>query len=398
MGNFNTIELTKLVLLATTEDPQEKQRLIKEITALSEEESGDCWERLLKFTDKEISKMPKYFKSRFRTQGLWANIRKRKRGNSINYEVRCRNHGYNISASGTTQEEAKERFIEKLHLIDSGIEQYNVPTTFQGFAMYYFENYRKRKVKARTYRGDLCRLNKHIIPHFSTIPLKSIIAKQCQDLIDRLDHKGMSKTADEVFSLLNCIFKYAIAHGIILRNPLATVFHQTHERKHGRALTKQEEAILLSQTTGNERLCFAIALYSGLRPNEYYTIQRNGDILTAINSKRKNNKVEYKRIPINPMLAPIIQDTQEFKFPSQQTLWKKIKIILPGTTLYNLRTTFYTRCKECGVADAARDEMVGHSLGALGNTYTDLSNDYLIQEANKIHYDLPPILPPNKII
>ena len=47
MGYFNTIELTKLVLLAATEDPQEKQRLIKEITALSEEESGDCWERLL---------------------------------------------------------------------------------------------------------------------------------------------------------------------------------------------------------------------------------------------------------------------------------------------------------------------------------------------------------------
>ena len=167
MGNFNTIELTKLVLLATTEDPQEKQRLIKEITALSEEESGDCWERLLKFTEKEISKMPKYFKSRFRTQGLWANIRKRKRGNSINYEVRCRNHGYNISASGTTQEEAKERFIEKLHLIDSGIEQYNVPTTFQGFAIYYFENYRKRKVKERLLRerkGDTLKtlLRKHI--------------------------------------------------------------------------------------------------------------------------------------------------------------------------------------------------------------------------------------------
>ena len=118
--------------------------------------------------------------------------------------------------------------------------------------------------------------------------------------------------------------------------------------------------------------------------------------MTAINSKRKNNKVEYKRIPINPMLAPIIQDTQEFKFPSQQTLWKKIKIILPGTTLYNLRTTFYTRCKECGVADAARDEMVGHSLGALGNTYTDLSDEYLIKEANKIQYELPPILSPKK--
>ena len=58
-------------------------------------------------------------------------------------------------------------------------------------------------------------------------------------------------------------------------------------------------------------------------------------------------------------------------------------------TLYDLRTTFYTRCRECGVADAARDEMVGHSSGVLADAYTDLSDAYLIQEANKIKYALP---------
>lgn len=60
--------------------------------------------------------------------------------------------------------------------------------------------------------------------------------------------------------------------------------------------------------------------------------------------------------------------------------------LFPKHKLYDLRTTFYTRCQECGVADVARDEFVGHSLGALGNAYTDLSDEFLIREANKLNY------------
>jgi integrase len=57
-----------------------------------------------------------------------------------------------------------------------------------------------------------------------------------------------------------------------------------------------------------------------------------------------------------------------------------------GHKIYDLRTTFYTRCRECGVADAERDEFMGHSAGALVNTYTDLSDEYLLKEISKLNY------------
>jgi integrase len=160
-----------------------------------------------------------------------------------------------------------------------------------------------------------------------------------------------------------------------------------HEKEHGTALTKEEEKQLLTATSDTEyQLMFALALYTGMRPNEYKTARREGDFIICVNSKRKTEKVEYKRIPISPMLAPYIQNTKKLFFYKDYTLREKIKEILPNHKLYDLRTTFYSRCIECGITDLARDLFVGHSLGTLGNTYTSISDEYLLNEMLKFYY------------
>ena len=61
----------------------------------------------------------------------------------------------------------------------------------------------------------------------------------------------------------------------------------------------------------------------------------------------------------------------------------------------NSNQQFYTRCVECGVAEPALKEFVEHSLGPLGNAYTDLSDDYLLQEGKKLNrWGCSPRLPP----
>lgn len=92
------------------------------------------------------------------------------------------------------------------------------------------------------------------------------------------------------------------------------------------------------------------------------------------------------------MLEPYI--TENPVIQSDRYIERRYKRILPGHKLYDMRTTFHTRCKECGVDKAAMDEMVGHSSGELERAYTDLSDEYLIREAKKIKYSLPPILSP----
>ena len=209
----------------------------------------------------------------------------------------------------------------------------------------------------------------------------------CQELIDRLSEQGKGKTADDVYSLLNMIFKAAVKHNIIHTNPMDMVFHTKHEQQHGTALTKEEENLLLSSMAGTpQQLMFAIALYTGMRPNEYETAKLEGDFITAINSKRKNGKVKYKKIPITPMLKHYLVGVDKIEFSSLRILRDRFNKLFPKHKLYDLRTTFYTRCQECGVADVARNEFVGHSLGALGNAYTDLSDEFLLREGNKFNY------------
>ena len=165
------------------------------------------------------------------------------------------------------------------------------------------------------------------------------------------------------------------------------VFHKKHEREHGTALSKDEEKKLLTETAGTPyQQMFAVGLYTGMRPNEYFTAKVEGDFIVANNSKRKNGKVELKKIPITPMLAPYVKEGDELKFFRLEQIRHKFNGILPGHKLYDLRTTFYTRCTECGIAEAAIKKYVGHALGGLADTYTDLSDDFLLKEGKKFVY------------
>lgn len=265
--------------------------------------------------------------------------------------------------------------------------QNGIPTTFTAFSMYYFENFRKKKVTEKTYYSDCRRFERYLKPYFKEKPLKSITAKDCQKLLDQIEESGKGKTVDEIYSLLNVILKIAIKHRLIGYNPLEIVFHVNHENKHGSALTKDEENKLKTSLKNSNLLpAFMILLYTGLRPNELASIKIENGFIIAVNSKRKHKRTEYKKIPISSMLAPFIPDVGNINLSSPDYLRRVFKDILPNHILYDLRTTFNSRCKECGISEHALKHFMGHSLGALGNAYTDLSDEYLIKEMAKFKY------------
>ncbi len=358
---------------------------------------------IFKFTKQEILKMPKQFRKEFRTAGCTAHVLKRKSGkNNWNYLIRYRRNGYYVVASSNNLEEAKRKFIEKLYAADQTQKQQTfktvvapspptevngIPVTFDGFANYYFETFYKRKVCKESYRITQSNYRNHVLPHFGNVPLSAITAHKCQELIDKLVDEDKARTSENVATMLNMLFSAAIKHSVLQHNPMDMVFHTKHQREHGKALSKDEEIKLMEETAGTPyQLMFAVGLYTGMRPNEYKTAKIEGEFIVANNSKRKNGKVELKRIPINPMLKPYLENIADLSFVRLEQMRNKLKIILPNHKLYDLRTTFYTRCTECGVAEVAIKKFVGHTLGGLADTYTDLSDEFLLRESAKLNY------------
>ena len=380
-------EATQLMLKSASESITLER--LKKITGF-DSRGQDNEEVFWRFSAKELSLMPKTFRKEFRTQGCTAHVRKRRSGkNSWNYEIRYRRNGYNITASANNLDQAKHKFIEMLGSAEKCVKnkERTIPSTFDKFANYFFEKFYKRKVGQSTFRVAMSNYKNHVFPHFGDMPLKSITADKCQELLDRLIDEDKVRTEENVFTMLNMIFKAAVKHGVMAHNPIDMVFHTKHEREHGKALTKDEEKLLLSSTAGTQyQTMFALALYTGLRPNEYKTAVIDGDFIVANNSKRKNGKVESKKIPITPMLAPYLEGVKELHFTRLEQIRHKFNGILPDHKLYDLRTTFYTRCMECGVAEVATKTFVGHALGGMADTYTDLSDEFLYTEGQKLKY------------
>ena len=379
----DTITCEALLSLLSKESIQKEQTIKRRDETL-----------FLKFTNKEISNMPERFRKEFILQDKVVHCLKRKSGKrTYNYMIRYRRNGLYIVATSNNLEEAKAKFITKLNEYGSGKTDKQsrsktvngVSTNFHEFSTYYFENYRKRKVSEQTYYNDMCRYKNHVKPHFEDKDVDEITPAECQKLLDGFLEKGMTKTNNEIYSLLNGIFKMAIAHNLINQNPLSIVVIEKHHSKHGRALTKEEEKILLEKNkdTKYEKI-FALGLYTGLRPNEYETARAEGDFIVAKNSKRKGGKVEYKKIPISPMLKPYFEQEKSIDMPGLQYIREQFNKALPNHILYDLRTTFYTRCEECGVAPPARDHFVGRSSSVLNTTYTDMSDEYLLREGLKL--------------
>lgn len=347
-------------------------------------------DRLLLFTEKEIIKMPKHFRKIFRTQGCKAHVRKRTTGRyNCSYEIRYARKPYNthpISASGTTLEEAKARFIEKLNnYIPQDDTTPTVPTDFDGFAIYWLDNFHKRKVCVETFKHSIVRYKKHVKPILGNRKLKDITALDIQRLLDSLiDRKRLE---EDTYSMLNQIFACAVKFGLIRLNPVGMVFHQMGEREHGKRIEKDEEERLMSAYADTPfQIVFAVMMYTGLRPNEYATATIEGNFIKAINSKRKNGKIEYKKIPITPMLRPYLVGITELPKVNFKTLDRRYKAILPNHKLYDMRTTFQTRCSECGIPDNVIGVWMGNSIGKLKDTYTDFSDEYLLKEAEKLLY------------
>lgn len=349
----------------------------------------DSEKALLKFTAKEISRMPKFVRNLYKLKGgTFAHIRKKENGT---YEIRYRRNGINLSVSSKNLECAKERFIEKLNALSTSAGNKNV--TFAEFASTWLDVVKRPHVQSKTLDDYDRILKNYINPHVGNVAVKNIRPMELQKILSEQLENGNGRTATMIYTVLKPIFDFAVGEELISRSPMALIKKPKYEVQHGEALSLEEERALVKRLLSSEsplRFAFLFVLYTGIRRSELTTAEISDKWVVVVTAKaRKGESKKKRKIPISPMLRPYLRKmTKKALSQDLATLTHEFPKFAPGHHLHDLRHTFITRCQECGIPREVVSLWAGHKADntMTSNVYTHFSEEFQLKEAEKLTY------------
>lgn len=353
---------------------------------------------VLKFTKKEISNMPTSFRNVFAVNDLIVRYRLRKDGV---YEARFHRQGIDIEVSSKDLTVLKQKFIDKLNNKDDGRKSKKQNKSDKTFAEYADEwlNIKRVTTKPTTYKEYVRMLNHDILPAFGELKAADIDRSDLQNFLLTYVDKGVLRTAHKLYLVLRCIFDM-IADDYDIPTPMKKVVVPNYLCKKGSAFTYEEEQKLINYCLSNLNKdtshALMVLLYTGLRRSELASLNViNGVWLECDTSKERMGKNVVKRIiPFTPMMKRVLPyiDFEKAKNVNLSSLHTTMKRIFPQRHLHELRYTFITRCKECGVHgevvmlwDGHEEDKTVHS-SRIDRGYTDFSDEFMLREADKVDY------------
>lgn len=361
-----------------------------------------------KLSTKEILYMPKKIQNLFAHDDKLIPYRFHKGV----FEVHYRKNGLNIYASSKDFQEMKRKFIDLLSRAEPlpKVNPYTINRTAVHYERCYdilFADYvdqwlamKKVTVKASTYAEYERLCEKNLKVAFQDMPIVQMTRGMIQEYLFKFIREGKARTAQKLHLLLTCIFDLAV-EDLEIKNPMKKIELPYHESKKGSAFTKQEERKLVDYCIKNKNRAatsaLLILLYFGLRQSELAGITVENETLTCTTSKQLKGRIEVKRhIPFTPMAKKVLSyvDFEKAKETKQRTIASAMRRLFPNHHPHELRYTFITRCKECGVNPEVVMLWDGHSFDKDVKTtevdrgYTDYSQDYLRKEALKVDYEI----------
>ncbi len=349
---------------------------------------------IITFTQKEVSKMDSKFKKILIANGLVAKVYIRKSGYyQTTDEIRFRSHGYSFSCTAKTIDKLKAEFLRKTS--PGELEKYKVNASKQNknrkdVLHIYFDEWLSLK------RGNIGEKEiKRFQTNFNNLPenlrytpIKEIRAVDLNEILKDVQPRKY----EELRTLFNGIFKYAMASGAIQTNPVALIQFKRAERQNRESLSKTEIKAFLKRVKEakyDSIRQFAYILYFfGLRPCEVdEETHREGNFLIARNRKRKNGKIEYKKIPIPTQAQGLIDWEKPLTTDLHRLKINDImKELLDGKTAYCLRHTFATICQQYVRPDIVDIWMGDSPTRLVGRVYTHFPDEFMLENMMKVEF------------
>lgn len=354
-----------------------------------------------KFTRQEIKAMPEHIRKIFIANNNIVNYRITSNGY---FEARIRRKGMYVEASGRDFETMRKRFMDRLAAFyerpaqpaEQPPEQVRTAKTvlFGDYARDWLK-IKEQTTKPSTFKEYERSFRVDLEPTFGMRPLADITRNDLQTYLFGVVGENKHRKAEKLALMLNCIFDMA-AEDFGLPSPMKKVVLPAYQTKRGQALTKDEELRLVNYCKTHKDVegtdALLVLLLFGLRKSELKSIEViEGKWLQCETSKeRLGQNVVLRKIPFTPMarkMLPFI-DFEKARVANLNTISTRMKRLLPERHPHELRHTFISRCRECGVPSEVVSIWAGHSLtGTITSTvYTHFSEEFQLQEAEKVVY------------
>ena len=316
------------------------------------------------------------------------------------YEARYHRNGIDVEVSSKDLNVLKQKFIAALNNLaatGSVRDRSCYTVRFNDFAASWLA-LKEKTTKPLTFREYKRLFDHDIVPAFTDKMLSDIDREFIQNFLFAYVEKGKHRTAEKLHLILRCIFDLA-ASDYKLDSPMAKVVLPRYQTKKGNALSYAEEARLVGYCLNNPDAAASDAiltlLYFGMRQSELPSVKvvDSAWLETETSKERLGQDVVLRRTPFTPMVRKVLPyiDFAKAKATNPRAIASTIKRILPDHHVHELRHTYISRCKECGVAGEVVSLWVGHSLsGTITSTvYTHYSAEFQMREAEKVLYPLP---------
>lgn len=352
----------------------------------------------LSFTKKELESMPKSFQKAF----IYDNRIVKFRYYQGLFQARYRRQGYNIEVASKDFDTMKKKFIEKLigqaEVQDIPVADPKRRTAKTVLFADYAKDWLKLKeqtTKPSTFKEYSRMFEVNLRPTFGHLHLSEITRPLVQQYLFTFVEAGKYRTAEKLKLMLNCIFDMA-AEDFSIPSPMKKVVLPSYQVRRGQALTADEEERLVKYCKAHKEVegtdALLVLLFFGLRKSELASIEIiDGKWLQCETSKeRLGQNVVLRKIPFTPQVKKVLPfiDFEKAKNTNLNTISTRMKRLLPERHPHELRHTFISRCKECGVASEVVSIWAGHSLsGTITSTvYTHYSDEFQLKEAEKVIY------------
>ena len=395
-------EAIEIVLRAASESIT-LERLKKISSFREEEKKKEDGQGYVKFTKKEIESMPDYLKKLFAVNDKIITCRYIKGM----YQARYRRDGFNIEVANKDFGMMKLKFLEKFKKEQEKKEQQEKKENVKIYPTFneFLEDWlaiKKQTVKPSTYKS-YCDITRHnLVPRIGKMRLNEITRKIIQDFLFELTDAGKNRTAHKLKQVLGAIFEVVVDDYPELANPTRKVVLSHYVAKKGSALSKEEEKQLIDYCLDHPHYqansAILILMYTGMRVGELKSIKYDGTFISCVSEKtRRGHKEVIRKIPVSPMLKKVFSlvDINKAKTISQYSIRDLLKKNFPDRHVHELRYTFITRAKECGVNPEVVMIWAGHESDSDVKTsrvdrgYTTYSEEYYLSEIEKINYSFP---------